>query len=177
MLSSPHKHRRGFPDGARTRPGTGVRGWDSREASAHAGPPGAGGQEANVKLAYAAIRVRNLVVMAEWYAELLGQPPDRPLDPERLARDPWIQFTLAGGAALALVGTDPVAPCVFGGDFDRGLLYLACPVMETLDRLRRAEQRVEGPVVDGPMLQATVVDPEGNRVRLLEWLNEGGPAD
>jgi hypothetical protein len=49
--------------------------------------------------------------------------------------------------------------------------------METLDRLRRAEQRVEGPVVDGPMLQATVVDPEGNRVRLLEWLNEGEPAD
>lgn len=128
-----------------------------------------------MNLAYAAIRVRKLVPMAQWYAELLGQAPDRPIDPEQLARDPWVQFTFAGGAALALLGTDPVAPSVLGGDYDRGLVYLACPVMETLDRLRQAGQRVEGPVVDGPMLQATVIDPEGNRIRLLQWLSAGEP--
>lgn len=128
-----------------------------------------------MKLAYAAIRVQNLVDMAQWYEALLGQPPDRPIDPERLAHDPWVQFTLEGGAALALLGTDTVASRVFGGDDDGGLLYLACPVMETLERLGRKEEHVESPTADGPMLLATVVDPEGNRVRLLEWLSAVEP--
>ncbi len=122
-----------------------------------------------MKLAYAVVRVRNLAPMADWYAELLGQPPDQQRTAEELARDPWVQFTLAGGAALALHGVSPLAEAAFGGDWDRGAVYLECPVMEVVERLRLAEERVEGPLLDGPLLSAVVVDPEGNRIRLMEW--------
>ncbi len=125
-----------------------------------------------MKLAYAVVRVRDLARMADWYARLLGQPPDRRRTAEELVRDPWVQFTFAGGAALALLGVESLAEVAFGGAWDRGALYFECPVMSVVDRLRAAEERVEGPEVDGPLLQAVVVDPEGNRVRLMEWLSD-----
>ncbi|MDA8200126.1 MAG: hypothetical protein M0Z54_12000 [Thermaerobacter sp.] len=124
-----------------------------------------------MKLAYAVVRVRDLPRMAAWYERLLGQPPDRRRTVAELATDPWVQFTFVGGAALALQGVDPLADVAFGGAWDRGAVYLACPVMQVVYRLRAADERVEGPEVDGPLLQAVVVDPEGNRVRLIEWLS------
>ncbi len=122
-----------------------------------------------MKLAYAVVRVRDLAHMAAWYEGLLGQPPDRRRTAPELARDPWVQFTFEGGAALALQGVDALAEVAFGGAWDRGAVYLECPVMDVVARLRAADERVEGPLVDGSLLQAVVVDPEGNRVRLMEW--------
>jgi catechol 2,3-dioxygenase-like lactoylglutathione lyase family enzyme len=123
-----------------------------------------------MKLAYAAIRVRDLATMAAWYERLLNRPPDGTVDPKELERDPWVQFTFPGGAAIALLGGTTVPDAVYGGDYDRGILYLDCPVAETLGRLRDAGVRTEGPVLDGPLLHAVVVDPEGNRIRLMQWM-------